>query len=104
MTLAKGDYLDVAVFVSACIKIKTVSVQTQLNSIYFIEVHISTYLRSSLASQLVFKAYWEETYIMYLHNVYFCWKILPRILPCVVRSEICPLMHVNKGYRKRKFT
>jgi hypothetical protein len=38
-------------------KIKPVSDQTQLKSIYFIELHVSTYFRPSSGSELVFKAY-----------------------------------------------
>jgi hypothetical protein len=38
-------------------KIKSISVKTQLNSIYYIELHVSTYLRLSSGSQLVFKIY-----------------------------------------------
>ena len=38
-------------------KIKSVSVQTQLNSIYYIKLHVSTYLRSSSGSQLVFETH-----------------------------------------------
>ena len=38
-------------------KIKPISVQTQINSIYYIELHVSTYLRSSSGSQLVIKTY-----------------------------------------------
>jgi hypothetical protein len=34
-------------------KIQSISVQTQHNSIYYIELHVSTYLRSSSGSQLV---------------------------------------------------
>ena len=33
--------------------IKSVCVQTQLNSIYYIEIHVSTYLRSSLSSSVL---------------------------------------------------
>jgi hypothetical protein len=38
-------------------KIKSVSFQTQISSIYYTELHVSTYLMSSLRSQLVFKTY-----------------------------------------------
>jgi hypothetical protein len=44
-------------------EIKSISVQTQLNSIYYTELHVSTYFRSSSGSQLVFK-----TYIHYVVN------------------------------------
>lgn len=37
------------------IKIKQTPVQTELNSIYYRELHVSTYLRPSSGSQLVFK-------------------------------------------------
>jgi hypothetical protein len=36
-------------------KIKSISVQKQLNSMYYIELHVLTYLRSSSGSQLLFK-------------------------------------------------
>ena len=45
-------------------KIKSVPVQTQPNSIYYIEPQDSTYLRSSSGSQLVYKHIKEEIYIM----------------------------------------
>jgi hypothetical protein len=35
------------------IKIQSISVQTQLDSIYYIELHVSTYLRSSSGSQFI---------------------------------------------------
>jgi hypothetical protein len=38
-------------------KIKSISVQTQLNSIYYTELHVSIYLRPSSNSKLVFKTY-----------------------------------------------
>jgi hypothetical protein len=47
-------------------KIKSLSAQTQLNSIYYTELHVSTYLRSSSCSQLVLKHTEEEIYIMYV--------------------------------------
>jgi hypothetical protein len=50
-------------------RIKSISVQTQLNSIYYIVLHVSTYLRSSSGSQLVFKTCSGST-----HNIYFFLK------------------------------
>jgi len=41
-----------------CTKMKSISVQTQPNSICYVELHVSTYIWSSSASQLVFKIYW----------------------------------------------
>jgi len=41
------------------VEIKSLSVQTQLGSIYYTELHVSTYLRLSSRSQLVFKTYWR---------------------------------------------
>jgi hypothetical protein len=38
-------------------KIMPISVEPQLNSIYFIELHVSTYFRSSSGSQFFFKTY-----------------------------------------------
>jgi hypothetical protein len=38
-------------------KIKSISLQIQLNFISYIELHVSTYLRTSSGSQLVFKTY-----------------------------------------------
>jgi hypothetical protein len=38
-------------------KIKSLSVQTQVDSIYYVELHFSTYLRSSRGSKVVFKTY-----------------------------------------------
>jgi hypothetical protein len=56
--------MDVILMCFKSMKIKSVSVQTQLNSIYYIELHVSTYLRSSSGSQLVLKHAEEEIYIM----------------------------------------
>ena len=44
------------------IKIKSISVQTQLNYIYYRELHVPTYLRSSWSSQLVFKTHRGKIY------------------------------------------
>ena len=38
-------------------EIKSKSLQTQLNSIYYTELQVSTYFRSSSGSQFVFKTY-----------------------------------------------
>jgi hypothetical protein len=38
-------------------KVRSISVQTQLNSICYIKLHVSTYFRSSSDSQLVLKTY-----------------------------------------------
>jgi len=38
-------------------KIKSLSVPTQLHSIYCIELHVSAYFMPSLSSQFVFKTY-----------------------------------------------
>jgi hypothetical protein len=38
-------------------KIRAVRVQTQLDSVYYIELHVSTYLRSSSGSQVVIKTH-----------------------------------------------
>ena len=44
-----------------CIKYKNdTTFQTQLNCIYYIELHVSTYLRSPSGLQLLFKTYWER--------------------------------------------
>jgi len=40
------------------IKFESLSVQTQLNYIYYIELHVLAYFRSPSASQLVFYSYW----------------------------------------------
>jgi hypothetical protein len=45
-------------------KIKLVSVQTQLKSVYYIELHVSIYLRSCSGSQLVLKHTKEEMYFL----------------------------------------
>jgi hypothetical protein len=43
---------------SRCIpKINSISVQTRPNSLYYTELHVSSYLRLSSVSQLVFKTY-----------------------------------------------
>jgi hypothetical protein len=55
---------DVILMCFKSMKIKSVSVQTQLNSIYYIELHDSTYLRSSSGTHLVLKHTEEEIYIM----------------------------------------
>ena len=50
-------------------KIKSISLPTQQIYIYYVELHISAYLRSMSVSQLAFKAYlWKEDT---LRNVYF---------------------------------
>jgi hypothetical protein len=55
-------------------KTKPKYVLTQLNSVYFIELQVSTHLRSSSGSKLVFITYLARTYtvrvIVYLHNIY----------------------------------
>ena len=51
-------------------KIRPISVQVIVNYIYYVELHVSTYLRSSSGPPLVFKAYWgrNEHYVKSTEN------------------------------------
>jgi hypothetical protein len=52
-------------------KIKSISVQTQLSSIYYIKLHVSTYVRSLSGSQLVFRTCWRRNvYYVSPSNIY----------------------------------
>ena len=42
-------------------KIKSIYSQTQPNAIYYIELHVSTYLKPSSVLQIVFKTFWGRT-------------------------------------------
>jgi hypothetical protein len=54
-------------------KIKSVSFVTQINSIYYLERHVSTFLRSYSGLQLVFKNtekyinIWADTELIFLY-------------------------------------
>jgi hypothetical protein len=60
-------YVKATFYLRMCFSatIKSVSVQTQLHSIYYIEPHVSAYLRPSSGSQLVSKTY-QGRYIRYV--------------------------------------
>jgi hypothetical protein len=56
-------------------KTKSVPVRTQLNSVYYIDLHVSAYLKSSSVPQLVLKTYGgrnvhQVTYVMYVIREY----------------------------------
>jgi hypothetical protein len=65
---ADGDHCVTTVYIlyvqmfgfvvrNGSIEIKSKSAQTQLNSVYCTELHVSTYLRSLSGSQFVFKTF-----------------------------------------------
>jgi hypothetical protein len=71
--------------------IKSVSVRTQLNYIYYTELHVSTYLRLSSGSQLVFKTYWGRS-LYHVSNYNTKLKLLKLLWPytgtvCVDRGS-----------------
>jgi hypothetical protein len=50
-------------------EIKSKSVHTQVNFIYYTELRVSTYLRSSSGSQFVFKTYWRRNIFLRQYGV-----------------------------------
>ena len=72
-----------------CIKIKPISVQTQLNSIYYTEVHPSNCLWSVWGSQLVFKTFWGWNILF--KSIKTCLNLLKinKIVKVINWSNVC---------------
>jgi len=41
-------------------KVRPISVQVTVNYIYYVELHVSTFLMSPSGPRLAFRAYWER--------------------------------------------
>jgi len=56
-----------------CITSKSIFVQTQLNYIYYTKLHVSTHLRSSSVSKLVFKTTRERNVSQFYQSFITNW-------------------------------